>query len=100
MVLVQLLRHALPFSTLHQRDPGHGVTVFQGGYDAKTARYPLFSFTASDAAASRDRFALAIASLCAFAAVTSSPPVIGSAFATLPVLWSTMTSENFSPFIV
>src|SRR5229473_2286934 len=65
-----------------------------------TTRYPLFSCTASDAAASRDRFALAIASLCAFAAVRSSPPVIGSAFATLPVLWSTMTSENFSPFIV
>src|SRR2546425_11501478 len=65
-----------------------------------TTRYPLFSFTASDAAASRDRFALAIASLWAFAAVRSSPLVIGSAFATLPVLWSTMTSENFSPFIV
>src|SRR5712692_4409984 len=65
-----------------------------------TTRYPLFSFTASDAAASRERFALAIASLCAFAAVRSSPPVIGSAFATLPVLWSTMTSENLSPFIV
>ena len=51
-----------------------------------TARNPLFSFTASDAAVARERLALAIASLCAFAAVRSSALVIGSALAIFPVL--------------
>src|SRR5262249_33160305 len=52
-----------------------------------TARNPEFSFTASPAAASSDFFALAIASLWDFAAVRSSPSVIGSALAAFPVLW-------------
>ena len=51
-----------------------------------TARNPLFSFTAAEAAASSDRFAFAIASLCAFASLRSSALVIGSALATVPVL--------------
>src|SRR5207237_9375701 len=58
-----------------------------------TTRYPLFSFTASEATASSARLAFAIASLCAFAAVRSSLLVRGSTFATLPDVESTITSE-------
>src|SRR6267143_398199 len=65
-----------------------------------TTRYPLFSLTASEAAAPRERLAFAMASLCSFACAKSSPWVIGSVLAILPVLWSTITSEKLSPFIV
>src|SRR3954468_6288969 len=41
-----------------------------------------------------------IALFCDFAAVRSSPLVMGLDSPTLPVLWSTMTSENESPFAV
>src|SRR5437660_1758536 len=36
----------------------------------------------------------------AFEATRSSPPVIPSVFVIFPLVWSTMTSENLSPFIV
>src|SRR2546426_12799519 len=88
--------HSVPLTTVTSTT---GWPSFSAG-KALTARYPLFAFTASAAAAASDRLAFAIASLCAFAAARSSPLVIGSTFPTLPVLWSTITSENLSSFIV
>ena len=65
-----------------------------------TARNPRLAFTAVSVAAASDRVAFAMTSFWALAAVRSSPPVIGSTFASLPVVWSTMTSENLPPFAV
>src|SRR3989454_7978063 len=65
-----------------------------------TARNPRLAFTADSVAAASDRVAFAMTSFWALAAVRSSPPVIGSTFASLPVVWSTMTSENLPPFAV
>src|SRR5207244_1992352 len=63
-------------------------------------RNPPLAFTAVSVAAPSDRVAFAMTSFWALAAVRSSPPVIGSTFASLPVVWSTMTSENWPPFAV
>src|SRR5467141_1848561 len=58
-----------------------------------TTRYPLFSLTASEAAAPRERLAFAMASLCSFACAKSSPWVIGSVLAILPVLSSDVCAQ-------
>src|SRR5262249_51987774 len=50
-----------------------------------TARYPAFAVTAFSVAACRLFFALAMASLCAFAADRASPSLISFVFVTLPV---------------
>src|SRR5262249_58150385 len=71
--------HSEPFTSVTSAT---GWPSFRAGMTL-TARNPLFPFTASDAAASSDRFALAIASLWDFAALRSSPSLIPSAFPTL-----------------